>query len=87
MVTDNEILDAYHRRARSEGIFGEPAAATSVAGLLKYSRDDPTLRDRRVVCVITGTGLKDPDIATQGAEPWSELPADMESVERALGWR
>jgi len=41
---------------------------------------------KRVVCVVTGTGLKDTDIVLRGAEPFLELPADLATVERALGW-
>jgi threonine synthase len=41
---------------------------------------------KKVVCVITGTGLKDPDTAMKSAEPLLELPADLAAVERALGW-
>jgi len=39
-----------------------------------------------VVCVVTGTGLKDPDSVVSGAEPFLELPADLARVEKALGW-
>jgi threonine synthase len=41
---------------------------------------------KKVVCVITGTGLKDPDAALKSAEPFLELPADLTAVEQALGW-
>ena len=41
---------------------------------------------KRVVCVVTGTGLKDADTALKGAEPFLELPADLLAVEQALGW-
>ena len=58
-VSDDEILDAYHYVARYESIFCEPASAASVAGLLKYG----VPKDSTVVCVLTGNGLKDPDIA------------------------
>jgi len=43
------------------------------------------LKDKQVVCVITGAGLKDPDIAVKCAEPPAELPADNIAIERALG--
>jgi len=58
-VTDEEILDAYRYVARYESIFCEPASAASVAGILKYGVE----KDSTVVCVLTGNGLKDPDIA------------------------
>jgi threonine synthase len=60
-VTDEEILDAYRLLASSEGIFCEPASAASVAGLLKVKDQVPA--GAKVVCVLTGNGLKDPDTA------------------------
>jgi threonine synthase len=84
-VSDREILEAYSAMARREGIFCEPASAASVAGLLKLSRDGVHLKGKRVVCVITGSGLKDPDVAAD-LEPLSiqEYPADQGAVEKAL---
>ncbi len=58
-VTDEQILGAYRFLAASEGIFCEPASAASVAGLLVHGAPDA----RRVVCVLTGHGLKDPQTA------------------------
>jgi threonine synthase len=58
-VSDREILDAYRLLAAGEGVFCEPASAASVAGLLRYGANGA----RRVVCVITGHGLKDPQTA------------------------
>ena len=85
VVSDPEILEAYELLARSEGVFCEPASAASVAGLLKLSKRGLHLKGKRVVCVITGTGLKDPELAS-GLQPASmeEYPADVETVERAL---
>jgi threonine synthase len=60
-VTDEEILDAYRLLASSEGVFCEPASAASVAGLLKVKDQVPN--GAKVVCVLTGNGLKDPDTA------------------------
>jgi threonine synthase len=60
-VTDGEILDAYRILAKQEGIFCEPASASSLAGLLKHQAEVPT--NATVVCVLTGHGLKDPDTA------------------------
>lgn len=86
-VTDDEILAAYRLLASKEGVFGEPASAASVAGLIKMSKQGLSLPDKRVVCLITGTGLKDPDLPTKLVEPFPELPADIEIVERTLGWK
>ncbi|MDC0034777.1 threonine synthase [Chloroflexi bacterium] len=84
-VDDEEILKAYSRLASEEGIFGEPASAASVAGLLKRVHSGESFKNKSIVCVITGNGLKDPDIANQ-IEPVSidEYDANIESVEEAL---
>ena len=86
MVSDAEILSAYRLLATKGGIFGEPASAASLAGLLKLSRQGLDFSSKRVVCVITGTGLKDPDTALKSAEPFLELSAELVAVEQALGW-
>jgi len=84
-VTDDEILAAYRLMATREGVFGEPASAASVAGLLKWSRR-LDLSGKRVVCVVTGSGLKDPDTAMKGTPPFLELPPELSKMEKALGW-
>ena len=87
-VTDEEILEAYRLLASKEGIFGEPASAASVAGLMKLAEEGADFRDKVVVCVITGSGLKDPDTATEHATSQiTNLPPDLEAVEDALGYR
>ena len=85
MVSDEDIIESYKLMAQQEGIFCEPASAASVAGLLKSSREGLRLKGKKVVCVITGTGLKDPDLADT-LEPGSmeEYPAELTAVERAL---
>src|SRR4030042_731949 len=55
-VSDDEIRSAYHVMATKEGIFGEPASAASVAGLIKWSRN-LDLSDKKGVCIVTGSGL------------------------------
>jgi threonine synthase len=80
-VTDEEILDAYRYLAQSESVFCEPASAASVAGLLKVG----VRRGSSVVCVLTGHGLKDPDIAVgQIAVPTSVEPT-VPAVRAELG--
>ncbi len=86
-VSDDEILAAYKLLARSEGIFGEPASAASVAGLIKMVKQGLRLGDKKVVCIITGTGLKDPNLPAKFADPLPVVPADVRSVEEILGWR
>ena len=85
MVSDQEIMEAYKLMAHREGIFCEPASAAAVAGLLKLARSGTSLEGKKVACIITGTGLKDPDVANT-IEPVSmeEYPAELEAVERAL---
>ena len=84
-VTDEEILSAYRRLASTEGIFCEPASAASVAGLMKQYKNGTEFEDQVVVCILTGNGLKDPDIA-DSLEPASigEFSAELSSVEKAL---
>ncbi len=85
-VTDDEIIDAYYRLAREEGIFGEPASAACVAGLLKMAREGLSLAGQTVVCVITGSGLKDPETAMSAEPDLHRLPADLAAIEKAMGW-
>ena len=88
-VTDDEILEAYRMTATMEGIFCEPASAASVAGLIKLHRQGLDLSGRQVVCIITGSGLKDPDLAvtstiahTIEAEPTMEALEQIASAHR-----
>ena len=84
-VSDEEIMSAYKLMAQSEGIFCEPASAAAVAGLLKMSEAGLALDGKRAVCIITGTGLKDPDLAGE-LEPsfMEEYTTELDDVERAL---
>ncbi|HLM08512.1 MAG TPA: threonine synthase [Thermoleophilaceae bacterium] len=77
-VSDAEILEAYSFLGAREGVFCEPASAASVAGLLKYGAEG------RVVCVLTGHGLKDPQTAMNRAASVVPCEPDIESVERAV---
>jgi threonine synthase len=86
MVSDEEILAAYRLLATSGGIFGEPASAASLAGLIKLSRKGMDFSQKKVVCVITGNGLKDTDTALKSAKPFIELSPNLSAVEQALGW-
>ena len=84
-VTDDEILAAYSLLARSEGVFCEPASAASVAGLLKRHAAGGFAEGDRIVCVLTGHGLKDPDTAIAGqTEGVMVVPATLAAVEEAL---
>jgi len=85
-VTDEEIIAAHRLLAAKGGIFGEPASAASLAGLIKLSQNGMDFSQKRVVCVVTGTGLKDTNAVLKSAEPILQLPADLAAIERALGW-
>jgi threonine synthase len=80
-VTDEEILEAYRYLAREESVFCEPASAASVAGLLKVGVPEGA----RVVCVLTGHGLKDPDIAIGQIAVPVLVDADARAVRAELG--
>ena len=86
MVSDDEILYAQKLMASKTGIFGEPASAASLAGLLKMIRTGIDFSNKRIVCVVTGTGLKDTDIALKNVDSFIELPPSTRAVEEALGW-
>ena len=86
MVTDDNIMDAYKMLARKEGVFCEPASAASLAGLIKHAKAGLNLEGQKVVCIITGHGLKDPDLANEIEPAWmEEYPPDLDAVEQALG--
>ncbi len=86
IVSDDEIMAAHRLLAAKGGIFGEPASAASLAGLIKLSRQGAEFSVKKVVCVVTGTGLKDTDAVLKNTRSFLELPADLAAVERALGW-
>jgi threonine synthase len=79
-VSDAQILDAYRFLASHEGVFCEPASAASVAGLLNHGAGDA----RRVVCVLTGHGLKDPQTAIEQADAVIGCEAELAAIERAV---
>ncbi len=85
-VSDQQILDAYRWLADTEGVFCEPASASSVAGLLAHGL--PVVEDatapESVVCVLTGHGLKDPDTALGKAPAVINCDNDLSAVERAV---
>ncbi|CAM3970198.1 MULTISPECIES: threonine synthase [Bacillus cereus group] len=63
MVSDEEILHAYRLLAKSEGVFAEPGSNASLAGVMKHVQSGKIKKGETVVAVLTGNGLKDPDIA------------------------
>ncbi len=85
-VTDAEIINAYRLMAIKEGIFGEPASGASLAGLIKLSKKED-FYGKRIVCIVTGTGLKDPGVPVRYSRVPIELPAELSAVEEALKFR
>ena len=87
-VTDDEILDAYKLLARTEGVFCEPASAAGVAGLIKYLKAgklEKRSAKLRIVCILTGHGLKDPECAIRIIEKPVSIPPSMDALKKALG--
>jgi threonine synthase len=80
-VTDEQILEAYRYLASEESVFCEPASAASVAGLL----DTGVPEGSTVVCVLTGHGLKDPDVVIGQIDVPSVVDADYAAVRAELG--
>lgn len=84
-VTDEEILEAYKLLAQKEGIFVEPASAASVAGVMKRGKEGLFERKKtRIVCTLTGHGLKDPDRAIQSVSPPDEVDPDFDQLVKKL---
>jgi threonine synthase len=84
-VTDRQILRAYKLLASREGVFVEPASAASVAGLLKAAEEGKVDAGQRIVCTVTGNGLKDPDWAVAGAPQPLTVPVDAAAAAKQLG--
>jgi len=83
-VTDRQIAAAYKLLAQEEGVFVELASAASVAGLLQAHERGLVRPGERVVCTVTGNGLKDPDWAIAGAPAPITIPVDAQAAAAAL---
>jgi threonine synthase len=83
-VTDRQIAAAYKLLAQGEGVFVELASAASVAGLLQAHEQGLVRPGERVVCTVTGNGLKDPDWAISGAPAPVTIPVDAYAAAAAL---
>ncbi|MBA1330017.1 L-threonine synthase [Candidatus Endoriftia persephone str. Guaymas] len=83
--TDEEILAAQKLLAQTDGVFCEPASATSLAGALRDIKSGKIPEGSKVVCTLTGNGLKDPDTAIkQSTSPVMTVDAELEAVKRAI---
>ncbi|MDD5465268.1 MAG: threonine synthase [Candidatus Omnitrophica bacterium] len=91
LVTDAQILEAYKILAEKEGVFAEPASAASIAGLLKltangYFKKTGPNNKYRIVCVLTGHGLKDPERAIKTIKPPKVIRADLKTIIKEIGY-
>jgi threonine synthase len=84
VVSDEEILNAYGLIASCEGIFCEPASAASLAGVIKLYNEGYLRPRDSVVCTLTGSGLKDPDIVFKVSRQPQKIKADVDVVEEAV---
>ena len=84
-VTDSEIIEAYKFLAK-EGIFCEPASAASVAGLIKNK--NRIKKGSKIVCVLTGNGLKDPDCAIKNNDAifQQNIEPSLKNISKKLGY-
>jgi len=86
-VTDDEILAAYKLLASGTGVFVEPASAASVAGIFKLAQKGyfDKAKGARIVCTLTGHGLKDPDIAIKNVPAPITVEANIKAVLEQIG--
>jgi len=84
-VTDEEIGWAYRFIAERDGVFAEPASAASVAGLIKLAKRNYFKPGSRVVCTLTGSGLKDPDYAMSFEDKMVSVEPKIEQVLKVMG--
>jgi len=85
LVSDDAIIAAYQLLAGVDGVFVEPASAASVAGLIQYHKEGRFARGCRVVCTLTGHGLKDPDTAIANSGKPVTVPPQKDAVLKAIG--
>jgi len=93
MVSDKEIIEAYKLLAAKEGVFVEPASAASIAGLLKLTKQKYFKRktqdatgNTRIVCILTGHGLKDPDRAIKTIKEPKVVRPDLKAILKEIGY-
>ncbi|MCF6338783.1 MAG: pyridoxal-phosphate dependent enzyme, partial [Gammaproteobacteria bacterium] len=83
--SDEEILAAQKLLTEKEGVFCEPASAASLAGAMRDIKSGKIPEGSKIVCTLTGNGLKDPDTAiAQCATPMITVEATMEAVKKAI---
>ncbi len=92
IIIDDEIIAAQTWLSRREGIFVEPASAAAIAGLFKCCESNEAAysfqkipEESRIVCTVTGHGLKDPDVIIERMKELKSVPATVNDVQRAIG--
>ncbi len=87
-VTDEEILEAHRIVAATEGVFCEPASASSIAGLIKYIKQGyfKNANTVKIACILTGHGLKDPDTAVANAVKPKKVKAEIKDIINIIGF-
>ena len=80
-IKDEDILKAQFLLSTSEGIFAEPASCISLAGLIKATEEGRVNQGSKVVCVLTGNGLKDSDIILDNPYEYATLKSDYKVIE------
>jgi len=84
MVSDEKIIEAYNILASQEGILAEPASCASIAGLIKLK--DQVVQNSKLVCILTGNGLKDPDSAIKYAKsPVEKTTSELSDIVKLMG--
>jgi len=94
MVSDKDILEAYKLLAGKDGVFAEPASCASVAGLLKLKKKNYFSRIKKqkkakaikIVCILTGHGLKDPDRAIKSVRPPKVIKPSLKAILKEIGY-
>jgi threonine synthase len=86
MVSDKQIIEAYKLLAAKEGIFAEPASAASVAGLLKLAGKGYFKKPAKIVCILTGHGLKDPDSAIKSIKQLKVVKPNLKAILKEIGY-
>ncbi|HNY10684.1 MAG TPA: threonine synthase [Candidatus Wallbacteria bacterium] len=85
MVTDEEIIAAYDMLSKKEGVFAEPSSCASLAGLIKYCKANKPESGSKIVCILTGNGLKDPDSAIKYTKCELKPVSTMDEILKRMG--
>lgn len=86
MVSDNQILEVYKILAASDGVFVEPASAASVAGFLKLAKQGYFKPSAKIVCILTGHGLKDPERAIKSVQEPKLIKPELKAILKEIGY-